>query len=135
VKIAALVMWVLTAAAGCYLLAVRIADGGLRRPPIKVTRFPTALFLSHPMLALVALAAWVEFLVTSRSVYAWSAFAVLVVVALLGFVLVTRWLIGRGGRHARDTERTMPYAVMLVHGAVAIVTFVLVLLAALRVSR
>jgi hypothetical protein len=135
VKIAALVMWVLTAAAGCYLLAVRVADGGLRRPPIKVTRFPTALFLSHPVLALVALAAWVQFLVTSRAMYAWSAFAVLVVVALLGFVLLTRWLIGRGGKHARGAERPLPYTAMLVHGAVALLTFVLVLLAALAVSR
>lgn len=129
--VAALVMWVLTAAAGFYLLAVRTADGGLRRPPIKVTRFPTALVLGHPMLALLALATWVEFLVTSRTVYAWIAFAVLVVVALLGFVLLTRWLIGRGGKHARDSESGVPYAAMLAHGAVALLTFVLVLLAAL----
>jgi hypothetical protein len=135
VGVAALVMWVLTAATGFYLLAIRIADGGLRRPPIKITRFPTAIFLGHPMLAVVALATWVEFLISPRAVYAWIAFAVLVVATLLGFVLLTRWLIGRGGKHARDSERGLPYAAMLAHGAVALLTFVLVLLAALAVSR
>lgn len=133
--VAAFVMWVLTAAGGFYLLAIRIADGGLRRPPIKITRFPTALFLGHPVLAVMALAMWVEFLMTSRAIYAWIAFAVLVVVTLLGFVLLTRWLTGRGGKHARDSERALPYAAMLTHGAVSLLTFVLVLLAALAVSH
>lgn len=134
-EIAALVTWVLTTVVGAYLFTVRVIAEGLRRSPIKITRYPTVLALGHPVLGVAALGAWVEYLVTSRAVYAWSAFAGLVLVALLGFVLLTRWLIGRGGKHARDTGHPPSYGVMLVHGVVAIVTFVLVLLAAITRDR
>jgi hypothetical protein len=134
-EIAALVMWVLTAGAGLNLLVRWLSAGGLRRQGTKVTRFPTVLVLGHPTLALVALAGWVAFVVTASSVYAWSAFGALVVVALLGFTLLTRWLTSEGGKHARDAEEGFPAAAVVAHGAVATLTFVLVLLTAIRVSR
>ncbi|GAA4628965.1 hypothetical protein GCM10023196_047600 [Actinoallomurus vinaceus] len=134
-KIAALVMWILTAIAGSYLLFIWLANGGLRQQATKITRFPAALVLGHPALAVVALATWVEFLLTARTVYAWSAFGALAVVALLGFTLLTRWLTGRGGKHARGAEQSFPLIAVLAHGTVAILTFVLVLLTAIKVSR
>lgn len=133
--IAVLVMWILTAAAGFYLLIIWLANGGLRQQGTKITRFPVAVVLGHPALAVVALATWVEFLLSSRVVYAWSAFGVLVVVALLGFTLLTRWLTGRGGRHARGAEQDFPLLGVVAHGTIAILTFVLVLLTALTVGR
>ncbi len=51
------------------------------------------------------------------------------------FVLLTRWLTGRGGRHARGAEQAFPVLAVLAHGTVAILTFVLVLPAAIAVSR
>jgi hypothetical protein len=135
VGIAALVMWILTAVAGAYLLFVWLANGGLRQQATKITRFPAALVLGHPALAVVALATWLEFLFTARTVYAWSAFGVLAVVAMLGFTLLTRWLTGRGGKHARGAEQNFPLIAVLAHGTVAITTFVLVLLTAIKVSR
>ncbi|GAA4611582.1 hypothetical protein GCM10023195_49120 [Actinoallomurus liliacearum] len=132
---AALVMWVLAAAVGAYLLIVWLANGGLRRQGTKVTRFPATVVLGHPALAVVALAAWVAFLLTARIAYAWSSFGVLVIVALLGFTLLTRWLTGRGGKHARGAEQHFPLLGVLAHGTVAILTFVLVLFTAIRVSR
>jgi len=90
-EIAALVMWVLTAGAGLNLLVRWLSAGGLRRQGTKVTRFPAVLVLGHPTLALAALAVWVVFVLTESSVYAWSAFGALVLVALLGFILLTRW--------------------------------------------
>ena len=134
-EIAALVMWILTAAAGFHLLAVWLANGGVRRQGTKVTRFPAVLIIGHPALAVVALLAWVAFLLTSRTVYAWSSFGALVLVALLGFVMLTRWLTGQGGKHARGAEQVFPVVAVLAHGAVAILTFVLVLLTAIAVSR
>lgn len=133
--IAALVMWVCTATAGFHLLAVWLSNGGLRRQGTKVTRFPAMLVLGHPTLAFVALVAWVAFLVSGWDVYAWSAFGALVVVVLLGFTMLTRWLAGHGGKHARGAEQEFPQVAVLAHGVVAIVTFVLVLLSALSVSR
>lgn len=134
-EIAALVMWMLTAGAGLRLLVRWLADGGPRRPGTKVTRYPAVLVFGHPTLALLALAAWVAFLLTERAVYAWSAFAALVLVALLGFVMLTRWLTGAGGKHARGAEQAFPAVSVVAHGAVATLTFVLVLFTAITVSR
>lgn len=134
-EIAASAMWIVTAIIGSRLLVVWLRGGGLRQQATKITRFPVALIVGHPALALLALATWGAFLRTARSVYAWSAFGVLVVAALLGFVLLTRWLTGRGGRHARGAEKAFPALAVLAHGAVAIATFVLVLLTAITVSR
>src|SRR5262249_52551138 len=75
--IAALVMWILPAVAGTYLLIIWLANGGLRQQATKITRFPAVLVLGHPALAIVALATWVEFLFTAQTVYAWSAFGAL----------------------------------------------------------
>lgn len=134
-EIAALVMWVLTAAAGFRPLVRWLSDGGPRRQGTKVTRYPAALVLGHPALAVLALAAWVAFLLTERTVYAWSAFGALVLVTLLGFVMFTRWLTGAGGKHARGGEQGFPAVAVVAHGAVATLTFVLVLLTAITVSR
>lgn len=134
-EIAAFGMWIVTAIAGSYLLVIWLRAGGLRQQATKITRFPAALVVGHPALALLALATWVVFLWTARGVYAWGSFAVLVVAALLGFLLLTRWLTGRGGRHARGAEQEFPALAVLAHGAVAVLTFVLVLLAAIAVSR
>ena len=134
-EIAALAMWIVTAIAGSYLLVIWLRAGGLRQQATKITRFPVALVVGHPALAVLALAAWVAFLWTARGGYAWGAFTVLVAAVLLGFVLLTRWLTGRGGRHARGAEQDFPALAVLAHGAVAVLTFVLVLLAAIAVSR
>lgn len=135
VAIAALAMWVLTALAGLRLLAAWLSDGGLRRQGTKVTRYPIGLVLAHPTLALLALAMWIAFLGTRHEAYAWTAFGVLVLVAFLGFTLLTRWLSGDGGKHARGAEEGFPVVAVVAHGAVATLTFVLVLLSAISVSR
>lgn len=133
-KFAALVAWILAAAAGWYLLAVWLANGGLRQQATKVTRFPSAVVLAHPLFAVFGLIVWILYIATQRQAYAWSAFGTLVVAAMLGFLMLTRWLVGRGGRHARGAEQAFPAVAVLVHGLVAVATFVLVLLTALVVS-
>jgi hypothetical protein len=134
-EIAALVMWVLTAVAGAWLLVRWLSEGGLRRQGTKVTRYPVALLVGHPALGMLALATWVAFLLTESSVYAWSAFGALVLVTLLGFTMFTRWLSGAGGKHARGAEEGFPVVAVVAHGTVATLTFVLVLLTAITVSR
>jgi len=130
--VAATVAWVLSVVAGAYLMVSWLAAGGLRGQPTKVTRFPSVVVVGHPVAALAGLAIWVGFLATARDAYAWSAFGMLAVVALLGFVLFTRWLVGQGGRHARGAEQEFPSVAVLVHGVVAVATFILVFLAASR---
>jgi hypothetical protein len=55
---------------------------------------------------------------------------VLATSAMLGFVMLTRWLVGRGGRHARGAEQAFPARIVATHGAVGLTTFALVLIAA-----
>jgi hypothetical protein len=135
VEIAALITWVLAAIAGAYLLVSSLANGGSRWQATKVTRFPVMLTISHLLLGAAGLVMWVFFLITMRAMYAWAAFGSLVVVALLGFVMLTRWLVGRGGRHARGAEQEVPIVAVMLHGGVAIMTFVLVLFVALAVGH
>ncbi|MGH3387531.1 MAG: hypothetical protein ACRDOO_01470, partial [Actinomadura sp.] len=114
-----------------YLLAGWLSQAGLRRQATKVTRYPSALVLGHSLIATVGLVAWALFLATARAMYAWSAFATLLIVVPMGFLMLTRWLVSRhGGRHARDGEQRFPAKAVVVHGAVAVATFVLVFLAA-----
>jgi hypothetical protein len=135
VEFAALVTWILAVIVGLYLLLTSLANGGLRGQATKVTRFPATLTLSHLVLGVAGLVIWVFFLITMQTMYAWAAFGLLVVVALLGFVMLTRWLVGQGGRHARGADHEMPIIAVVVHGGVAITTFVLVFFTALIVGH
>ncbi|HEX4818213.1 MAG TPA: hypothetical protein VFV66_36210 [Nonomuraea sp.] len=116
--------WTIAALAGVYLLHVWLSGGGVRRA--KVTRFPLALVLSHPALAVTALACWVAGLVTGSRVLAWAAFAGLAAAALLGFAMFTRWL--GTGRHAKGGG--FPALAVTLHGLAGVATFALVLLTA-----
>ncbi|MFD0688755.1 hypothetical protein [Actinomadura fibrosa] len=130
--VAALVAWVVTAAAGAYLLAAWSANGG---PSTKVTRFPALVVAGHPLTAALGLAVWIAHLATGAAGYAWGAFAALLVIIFQGFLLLTRWLVGRGGRHARGAGQAFPGTAMAVHGLVAVLTFVLVFLTAIKAGR
>jgi hypothetical protein len=135
VEFAALVAWVGAAIAGAYLLTVWLRNGGLRQQATKVTRFPRLVMVGHPLSAVVGLAVWIAYLVTGDGLYAWIAFGALLVVIFQGFLMLTRWLVSRGGRHARGAEQAFPAVAVLVHGIVAVTTFILVFLVAIQVSR
>jgi hypothetical protein len=132
VEYAALCAWILAAAAGGYLLVIWFLNGGRST---KVTRFPILVVVGHPLAAVAGLAVWIAYLATGDAVYAWIAFAGLLAVVLQGFMLFTRWLVGRGGRHARGAEQAFPAAAVTVHGLVAVTTVVLVFLTALQTAR
>ena len=134
-RIIALVAWSATAIAGLRLFWSWLAAGGIRQQAIKVTRFPAVLVLAHPACALTGLGYWAAYVVTHRLVDAWTAFGVLCGSVLLGFALLTRWLTGQGGRHARGGERRLPTYAVVLHVSGAIATFVLVLITATIASR
>jgi hypothetical protein len=140
--IAALIAWILTAGGGSFLLATWIRNGGQRSG---TSRFPPALIFGHFTLAAFGLVLWIIYVATDTSALAWIAFVLLVVVALLGFTMFLRWLPtyrGQTGGNAGSTaqpsgalaERHFPVAVVAGHGALAVTTVVLVLLAALGVG-
>ncbi|GAA3797865.1 hypothetical protein GCM10022226_16530 [Sphaerisporangium flaviroseum] len=121
-------VWLVTAGFGIYLLSLWLAGGGLRQQKTKVTRFPTALIFMHPALGVSSLGSWVAFVLTARGGYIWLSLGLLCLAALLGFAMFTRWI--GGGRHARGAEQGFPVLAVILHGLSAVVTFILVLLAA-----
>jgi hypothetical protein len=110
----------------------------------------------HPLLVAVPIGAWlvlwIAFVVLHTKALAWAAFVVLLPVAVLGFVMLLRWLpawqasramaVGaprHGGQAGTATspadaaapaERHLPVPAILGHGLFAVITLVLVLLAA-----
>lgn len=143
--VAALVTWVLTAAGGLFMLSIWISRGGptQRRND---TALPPPVIFGHFALAALGLVLWIIYVIVGSQALAWVAFALLVPVALLGFVMLTRWLPvyrgakvatagaaggGEGTAAAEPPERHFPVAAVAGHGVLAVVTVVLVLLAAI----
>jgi hypothetical protein len=142
--IAALIAWLLTAAGGFYMLRVWISRGGHRRPGS--SHLPPGVVFGHFGLAAIGLVLWIVHLLTGAVGLAWTALVVLVPVAAMGFGLLVRWIptyrsartavpaaADSGGAPAggEPAERHFPVAVVGAHGAFAVLTVVLVLLATL----
>jgi hypothetical protein len=133
---AALITWVITAGGGFVLLAIWLARGGMRQQgPGRRIRPP--LIMSHFLLAATGLVLWIVYLIDDKTTIAWIAFALLLVVATLGFTMFAIWLVRRGSAAAAagalsDTpaEQHFPIAVVGLHGLLAATTLVLVFLAA-----
>ncbi|GAA0551453.1 hypothetical protein [Actinomadura livida] len=142
-SIAALVAWLVTAVGGFYMLGTWTARGGASREGS--SRLPVPVIFGHFLLAATGLVVWVVYLFADTSALAWTAFAILLPVALLGFVMFARGLAvtrspavrttqGAPGAATPDTpaEHAFPVPVVLGHGLFAVATLILVLLAALQ---
>jgi hypothetical protein len=143
--VTALITWLLTAIGGFVMLGLWITKGGLRQP--RTSHFPPAVIFGHFALAAAGLIVWIVYLFAATSTLAWIAFVLLLPVALLGFVMLFRWIpvyraraaatAGGPGATAADqapAERSFPLVVVLGHGLLAVVTLVLVLLVALNIG-
>lgn len=136
----ALIFWLLTAAGGAYMLGVSMRTGAATTTA-RESHLPAPVVFSHGGLALLGLAVWGVYMATEDDGAAWLAFALLVVVALLGGYLLHRWLKTR--RSPRSTteleehvaEQQIPTSVVIVHGLGAAATLLLVLLVALDVGN
>jgi hypothetical protein len=143
--VAALITWLATAVGGFVLLGTWLTRGGVRQAQAGQSRFPPGLIFGHFLLAAVGLVLWIVFLASDESSgLAWTAFVILIVVALLGFAMFARWLAGRRAAGAPAStagvgdagvpaEQHFPIPVVVVHGLVGAVTLVLVLIAALSI--
>jgi hypothetical protein len=156
VDVAALIAWILTAGAGFFLLGTWIAKRGKHRRP---SRFPSPLIFGHFLLAATGLVLWIAYVAVSSSGLGWTAFALLLLVAVLGFTMLARWIpVYQASRRATaaasatgygaagtttaispDTsaaapERHFPVAVVAGHGLLAATTLVLVLLTMIGVG-
>src|SRR3954447_6619585 len=92
----ALVTWVLTAGGGFLMLGLWLKHGGMRQADAPGDRIRSARILSHFALAATGLVIWIVYVATDTEALAWVAFALLAVVALLGFSMLAVWLRQRG---------------------------------------
>jgi hypothetical protein len=129
---AALITWVLTAAGGFVLLVIWLKNGGMNQQ--EGGRIRSARILTHFALAAIGLVLWIVFVASGSSALAWTAFALLLVVALIGFSMLALWLAQRSRREVAAAEQRFPVAVVGLHGVLAATTLVLVFLAAAGVG-
>jgi hypothetical protein len=139
--IATLIAWVLTAGGGFFMLSIWISRGGpgARRSE---TQLPPPVLFSHFGLAAAGLVLWVAYVFTGAAALAWLAVALLVAVAILGFLMFARWrktragtaaAAGPGAAPADLPEQHFPVPVVAAHGVAAVVTLVLAVLVAVGV--
>ena len=135
---AALILWLLTALGGFYLLTTWLRNGGMQQADRPGRRIRPPLILGHFALAATGLVLWIVYVASDSDALAWIAFVLLLVVALLGFTMLAAWLAQRGGATAAETSdaagRNFPPAVVGLHGVLAATTLVLVFLATIGVG-
>ena len=144
---AALIAWVATAGGGFVLLAIWLSRGGMRQGSAGGSRIRPPLILSHFLLAATGLVIWIIYVATDSDTLAWIAFALLAVVALLGFSMFTIWyqrrqrgpaaatgVTGAPGSSETPPEQHFPVPIVGLHGLLAVTTVVLVFLTAIGVG-
>jgi hypothetical protein len=150
-KAAALGTWIATAVFGFSMLTVWLGRGGLRRSSTSGRRLTPQLLSDHIVPAVIALVLWIVFLVGGDADLAWVAFGMLIVVGVVGFTNFYLWQRRRlgvlratrskwnvaadqvGGEHI-PAEQLFPVVSVVLHGALAVITLVLVFVAALDAS-
>ena len=142
--VAALIIWIVTAFGGLYLLAVWLIENDVTHRGA-ASRLPGPVILGHVLLALTGLAVWVIHLLSHSATAGWATLAILAGIVTLGLTMFTRWIpvhvayvaaeSGKHGRRVADydfpAERAFPLPVVVGHGLLAATTVTLVLLAML----
>jgi hypothetical protein len=140
---AALITWVLTAGGGFVMLGLWLRSGGMAQSRQDGRLIRPPLILTHFGLAATGLVLWIVYLASDSDVLAWLAFALLAVVAALGFTMLAIWLqqprspVAAGAPAAsasQPAERRFPVPVVAAHGLLAAATLVLVFLTAAGVG-
>jgi FtsH-binding integral membrane protein len=129
---AALITWIVTAGGGFVLFGIWLKHGGMQQR--EGSRIRPALIVTHFLLAATGLVLWIVYVANDSTTIAWIAFALLLVVAVIGFTMFGIWLGQRRRRDSAPAEQRFPVAIVGLHGLVAATTLVLVLLAAAGVG-
>ena len=137
---AALITWVLTAGGGFVLFAIWLQRGGMHQQNEPGGRIRPPLIVSHFLLAATGLVLWIVYVAVDSTTLAWIAFALLLVVATLGFTMFAIWLRARQApavvtaNPGEPAEQHFPVPIVGLHGVLAATTLVLVLLTAAGVG-
>jgi hypothetical protein len=123
---AAFITWVVTALFGFTMLVIWLRHGGMQQPG-GGGKIPPWLILSHFLLAASGLVVWIVYLAVDKEALTWIAFAILAVIALLGWARQRSAVaVPDGGAAARDNaqiaagaELRFPIPVVVLHGLFA----------------
>lgn len=136
-EIAALVTWIVAALGGFGMLSMWLRGGG----GSSNSRLRPPLIFGHGGLAAIGLVLWIIYLANDSDGLAWTAFVIILIVAVLGLTMFARWIAGGGLRSdapadttADPLEQHFPVALVIGHGVFAVATLVLVLLTLLTES-
>jgi hypothetical protein len=118
-RVAALVAWLVTAAAGSYLLAGWLRHGGWRRRRGRAEGrvqgraggMPPAIILGHFGLAVTGLGLWIAFMASDVRALAWAAASLLLPTAGLGMATLVTALPEPAGPESAEPESAEPESV------------------------
>jgi manganese efflux pump family protein len=141
-KWVALVTWILTAGGGFVMLGLWLKHGGMASSDAPGERIRSGRILTHFAIAAIGLVIWIIYVASDSDALSWIAFALLLIVALLGFSMLAIWLRRRSQQptttvtttNGEPPEQRFPIAIVGGHGVLAAVTLVLVLLVAVGVG-
>jgi len=143
-SLAALTSWIVTAAAGLYLLAGLLTRTRSGRRRLRAAGPPPAVIGSHAGLGLSGLGLWIAFMATAEAALGWIAVGITFLAAGLGMATLLTAMPDpqRSGSLTADTTTAStaaatartpaarpPVLVIALHGGLATVTILLVLLA------
>jgi len=158
----ALFTLIMTAGGGIYLLSIWLIEYDKDFHAVAATRLPPPVLAGHVLLAGGGLLVWGYYVLADADDAAWLSLLMLCAAASLGLVMAIRWIgVYRASRASRASqatprlvavgahdsapapyrvqpegppERNFPLPVVIAHGAFAVITLTLVLLAALGVG-
>jgi hypothetical protein len=104
--VATLILWLLTMAAGGYMLLPFVIGGGLRRQRAAGDRTSPAVVLAHVGLASSGLLLWAVYLAASWLPLAWAAVGLLLPVIGLGMATLIVWTVGSSRSRSAASART-----------------------------
>ena len=138
-SLAALVAWIVTAAAGLYLLAGLLTRTRSGRRRFQAAGMPPAVIGGHAGLGLAGLGVWIAFMTTSEQSLGWIAVGITFLVAGLGMATLLTAVPDsqRSGPSTASTTTASattatvrpPVLVIALHGVLATIAILLVLLA------
>ena len=141
-RFAALAAWVAAAMAGAYLLAGRLPGDGRRRRLQVASKLPW-IILGHAGLAVAGLCIWIAYTITSATALAWTDVGLTAVIAGLGMATLLAAIPEQrdsgsaqaapaesAGRDSAPFPARAPVITIALHGILATLTILLVLLAA-----
>ena len=138
-ELAALGFWIATAVGGLYMAGI-ILRTGRTESPARSSNLPSAAVFGHGLLALAGLGLWAVHMRADEAATAWATVAILVLVVGGGGFMFLRWHKDR--KEAPDVpldqqplaEQQIPSFVVHLHGALAAVTILFVVLTAIQAT-